>query len=169
MAEFVSLSDCLSGLFLFEGSMHLKTEYGEAYVCQSGEFFWGVTTTHLEERADLMVLPLDANTITSLCELLGPKGPSFQLHWPVLRQQRAFEVLPSLDWQDRAFRPAAGLSTDTVDRRRSTNADFSKRRALYPLPEGIGFMAQEDKGSVVRKRTKDLRKIYETSTKEQMT
>ena len=62
-AALVTLGSCPPGLFLFEGSMHLKTEYGEAYVCKSGEFFWGITTTHHEERANLMVLPIDAATI----------------------------------------------------------------------------------------------------------
>ena len=70
MSEQVTLIMCPPGLFLFEGSICLKTEYGteapegsgqwwpEAYCGDSGEFFWGGTKTH-EERAKLMVIPID--------------------------------------------------------------------------------------------------------------
>jgi hypothetical protein len=53
----VRLKDCQPGVFLFEDAYYLKTEYGEAYACRNGEFFWGVTTSHNEERGNLMVCP----------------------------------------------------------------------------------------------------------------
>lgn len=76
MPELVTLDDCPPGLFLHNGAIHLKTEYTEelppgggqwwplAYVGASGEFFWGGALTH-EERAKLMVRPLDAEAIAS--------------------------------------------------------------------------------------------------------
>ena len=46
----VKLKDCPVGFFIYKGTLCFKTEYGEtidnvvrhdAYVCESGEFFWG--------------------------------------------------------------------------------------------------------------------------------
>jgi hypothetical protein len=74
MDDLVTLIKCRPGLFLFEGEVHLKTEYGtespqgsqqwwpEAYCGSTGEYFWGGAKTH-EERADLMVRPLDAAAV----------------------------------------------------------------------------------------------------------
>lgn len=76
MTELVTLADCPPGLFLYNGTIHLKTEYSEelppgggrwwplAYVGASGEFFWGGATTH-EARAKLIVQPLDADAIAN--------------------------------------------------------------------------------------------------------
>jgi len=88
MTEPVTLADCPPGLFRFgEGrsvSLGFKTEYGmiggeavgpdvvfkvtnwpDAYVLASGEFFWGGVTTH-EERAALMVTPIDPDHVADL-------------------------------------------------------------------------------------------------------
>jgi hypothetical protein len=77
----VSLAECPPGPFLFEGTLGFKTEYGatraigpvnvpgdqirwivtdwpDAYCMESGEYFWGGTTSH-EERARLLVEPVD--------------------------------------------------------------------------------------------------------------
>jgi hypothetical protein len=70
----VTLADCPPGLFEFDGTINLKTEYAtesprgsrkywpEAYCGGSGGYFWGGTSTH-QDRAKLMVRPLDAGLI----------------------------------------------------------------------------------------------------------
>lgn len=70
----VTLADCPPGLFETpDGHWGFKTEYAhkseadglyypDAYVVESGEFFWGGVTTH-RERAKLLVLPLDAGVL----------------------------------------------------------------------------------------------------------
>ena len=52
------LSECEPGFFLFNGNVFLKSEYGsnESF-CESGEYFWGGTTTK-EDMANLIVQPL---------------------------------------------------------------------------------------------------------------
>ena len=67
----VTLGDCPPGLFLFEGQcLGFKSEYrteseshpgvwqSDAYVVESGEYFWGGTSDPTQ-REKLMVLPLD--------------------------------------------------------------------------------------------------------------
>jgi hypothetical protein len=66
----VTLDECPPGLFLWDGHLGLKTEYAEvvdtadgrrvrvdAYVVESGEFFWGGTKS-LKQRAGLIVQPV---------------------------------------------------------------------------------------------------------------
>lgn len=56
----MTLAECPPGFFLFENHVFLKSEYGhcESY-CESGEMFWGGTTS-LAERAKLQVQPLES-------------------------------------------------------------------------------------------------------------
>lgn len=75
-----TLAECPPGLFLFNGTLGFKTEYGailgkdhggtvdfymthwpDAYVAASGEYFWGGASTH-EARAALRVIPLTYTT-----------------------------------------------------------------------------------------------------------
>lgn len=70
----VRLAQCPPGLFeTADGTWGFKTEYAhqsmtdgflypEAYVVESGEFFWGGATTH-PERAGLLVRPLKATDL----------------------------------------------------------------------------------------------------------
>lgn len=81
----VTLHECPPGPFLFEGALGFKTEYcameaigpvnvpgsqvrwrvgkwPDAYCMDSGEVFWGGTTTH-EDRAALLVEPVDVRAI----------------------------------------------------------------------------------------------------------
>jgi hypothetical protein len=57
------LADCPPGLFVFEQSFGFKHEYGETdedlgvFCADSGEYFWGGTSTR-EELRQLMVVPL---------------------------------------------------------------------------------------------------------------
>jgi hypothetical protein len=55
----VALRDCPPGLFLFNGKLGFKTEYGEldAYCAETGEAFWGGKTRN-EDRAQLLVQPV---------------------------------------------------------------------------------------------------------------
>lgn len=56
------LDECPPGLFLFEDTLGVKSEYGEAksldvFCCDSGEYFWGGTSTR-EDLCALMVMPM---------------------------------------------------------------------------------------------------------------
>jgi hypothetical protein len=65
-----TLGECPPGLFLFGQSLALKSEYktessshpgfwqSDAYLVESGEYFWGGTADP-REREKLMVSPLD--------------------------------------------------------------------------------------------------------------
>lgn len=80
-AHCVTLAECPPGLFLFEGSLCFKSEYGamepadttngkfwkvgnraDAYCADSGEYFWGGTSNH-DDRAKLLVYPIDADIV----------------------------------------------------------------------------------------------------------
>lgn len=68
----VTLDDCPTGLFWFDGTLGFKSEYAttkqengqiiglqcDAYVVSSGEYFWG-GTSDWRARTKLMVTPLD--------------------------------------------------------------------------------------------------------------
>jgi len=66
----VTLHDCPPGLFLFEQTLALKSEYkteslsrpgswqSDAYLIESGEYFWGATSDPVA-REQLLVTPLD--------------------------------------------------------------------------------------------------------------
>ena len=61
MTERVPLRDCPTGLFLYKGTLCLRTQYSvdPAYVVSSGEIFTGGAKTHLG-RLRLMVTPITA-------------------------------------------------------------------------------------------------------------
>ena len=59
----MTLGDCPPGLFLFNGHFGFKTEYTdqngpEAYVVESGEYFWGGADGDKCKRANLVVMPV---------------------------------------------------------------------------------------------------------------
>jgi len=68
----VTLADCPPGLFHFGDCLGFKSEYRtrlashlyqtDAYVVESGEYFWGGTSDPAE-REKLLVTPLDAATL----------------------------------------------------------------------------------------------------------
>lgn len=80
MGEPCTLRECPPGAFMFQGRLGFKTEYGaailgtnerglqefvisewpDAYCMDSGEFFWGGTSTHAD-RAMLIVQPVEFN------------------------------------------------------------------------------------------------------------
>lgn len=88
----VSLADCPPGPFLFAGALGFKTAYGafsgkdvgdgkvewsvtsgpDAYCMDSGEFFWGGTTTK-DARAELMVHPVELIFAEPSPESTSPK------------------------------------------------------------------------------------------------
>lgn len=59
-----SLAECPVGLFLFGNTLGVKTEYAtnegriDAYIVQSGEFFWGDLSQTIESQRACMVVPL---------------------------------------------------------------------------------------------------------------
>ena len=64
-----SLKECPAGLFLFDESLGLKSEYKdpvnnemEVFVVESGEVFWGGVKT-FEERDKLEVIPIEIEGI----------------------------------------------------------------------------------------------------------
>lgn len=74
MTEFVTLAECPPGLFLFGNTLGFKSEYMspsthvpggykvDAYVVESGEFFWG-GTSNPREREVLLVQPMELDDI----------------------------------------------------------------------------------------------------------
>lgn len=96
ISEQVTLADCPPGPFLFDGALGFKTEYGametvgpvdvpgdqvrwtvgrypDAYVMASGEYFWGGTSRR-EDRAALLVSPLDADQLDANCKGLDERA-----------------------------------------------------------------------------------------------
>lgn len=70
------LRDCPPGLFMFEGTLCFRSEYSttlenprryqpDAYVVESGEYFWGGAKTS-EERSALIVFPVEPITPADL-------------------------------------------------------------------------------------------------------
>lgn len=66
--ERCSLADCPIGMFVSaRGSLCLKTEYGnnegriDAYIVESGEFFWGDEPQTIASQRQQMVQPLSAS------------------------------------------------------------------------------------------------------------
>jgi len=54
----VRLGDAPVGLFLFNATLAVKTEYGhECYIVETGEAFWG-GTSKVDDLAALVVQPL---------------------------------------------------------------------------------------------------------------
>lgn len=72
----VTLGECPPGLFMFDGTLSFKSEYktesmsqpgfwqSDAYVVESGEYFWGGTSDPREREA-LKVTPIDPNDATT--------------------------------------------------------------------------------------------------------
>ncbi|MGL4638729.1 MAG: hypothetical protein ACRCVX_03210, partial [Shewanella sp.] len=58
------LSDCPVGLFFFGETLCLKTEYGnnegriDAFIVDSGEFFWGFAPQTIQSQRDCLVHPV---------------------------------------------------------------------------------------------------------------
>lgn len=81
-AHCVTLAACPPGLFLWNGTLGFKSEYGamepvgisphhqqwkvgnrvDAYCADSGEYFWGGTSNH-DDRAKLLVYPISAEAV----------------------------------------------------------------------------------------------------------
>lgn len=62
----VTLADCPIGLFqTLDGDLCLKTEYGnnegriDAYIVESGEFFWGVAPQTIKSQRAQLVWPME--------------------------------------------------------------------------------------------------------------
>lgn len=59
-----TLAECPIGLFLYDGAICLKIEYGDnegridAYIVDSGEFFWGGAKDRSDQRK-VMVIPIE--------------------------------------------------------------------------------------------------------------
>lgn len=52
-------AECRPGLFVIDGHLNLKTEYGSDGYCDSGEAFWGGVSGE-EARNKLTIQPVDA-------------------------------------------------------------------------------------------------------------
>ena len=74
--DLVTLGDAPPGLFLYQGTLGFKSEYkteslshpgfwqSDAYVVESGEYFWGGTSDPVE-REKLMVDLVDHEVVTA--------------------------------------------------------------------------------------------------------
>lgn len=64
--KLVPLRDCPIGLFMFDDTLCLKTEYdNESYIVWSGEYFWGGAKSR-KKIGDVLVLPIPDNVVSSL-------------------------------------------------------------------------------------------------------
>lgn len=70
--DLVKFKDCPVGFFIYKGTFCFKTGYAEtvngvlshdAYICESGEFFWG-GAKKVEEKENLLVKPIDIKDVT---------------------------------------------------------------------------------------------------------
>ena len=67
----VKLADCPTGLFVCEGELCLKTEYGndegriDAYIVSSGEFFWGAAPQTIENQRAQLVMPVSDEQVAA--------------------------------------------------------------------------------------------------------
>jgi hypothetical protein len=130
----ITLAECPPGVFEFNGSLGFKTEYGmslpdspdaaklpgdqvrfkvthwpDAYVLESGECFWGGTSTH-EERAKLLVKPVEvvarhqtseANLIERVADFLVDQRDE---PWPNGTEGDRLHY-----WRDKAIKAASAL------------------------------------------------------------
>lgn len=62
-APVAKLAECPPGLFLFQGELGFKDEYGGAYCVHTGEAFWGGTQTP-RERDTLLVRPMQVTALS---------------------------------------------------------------------------------------------------------
>ena len=64
--KLVPLRDCPIGLFMFDDTLCVKTEYdNDSYIVWSGEYFWGGAKSR-KQIGDVLVLPIPDNVV---CEL----------------------------------------------------------------------------------------------------
>lgn len=67
----VTLAECPIGLFMVDGQLCLKTEYGnnegriDAYIVSSGEFFWGDHPQTIANQRMQMVIPVDDDALVA--------------------------------------------------------------------------------------------------------
>ena len=79
MPRFVRFDECPPGLFLWAGHLNLMTEYSQAstrgerlrlaYVCASGEMFWG-GTSFVSDRNALKVQPIPRSALDAVAGVL---------------------------------------------------------------------------------------------------
>ena len=66
----VRLEKCPIGLFIYDGTLCLKTEYGDnngridAYIVSSGEFFWGDAPQTIASQCRQLVTPVPLKVVT---------------------------------------------------------------------------------------------------------
>jgi hypothetical protein len=76
----VSLAECPVGLFWCGDTLALKTEYGnndgriDAYIVDSGEFFWGEAPQTIASQRAQRVVPIDTDIARTLLSKLTPRG-----------------------------------------------------------------------------------------------
>lgn len=71
--KLIPLKDYPSGLFICGDTLCVKTEYGnEAYIVESGEYFWGGAKTK-EGIGDVLILPIPDKVVQKLEKKYGYK------------------------------------------------------------------------------------------------
>lgn len=64
--KLIPLREYPKGLFMKDGTLCVKTEYGnEAYIVWSGEYFWGGAKTKAE-IGDILILPIDDSFVQKI-------------------------------------------------------------------------------------------------------
>ena len=121
----VTLAECPPGLFLYNGTLGFKSEYGamepddamngkhwkvgnraDAYCADSGEYFWGGTSNH-DDRAKLLVYPIAAETVA----MVASHGPSALRAQPQARE----DAQPVDHWSDCAVHNAPAYPVGSCD------------------------------------------------------
>lgn len=118
-AHCVTLAECPPGLFLWNGTLGFKSEYGamepvgisphhqlwkvgnraDAYCADSGEYFWGGTSNH-DDRAKLLVYPVSADAVA----MVASHGPSALRAQPQAREDAqpfmwAYQTVTDGEWK----------------------------------------------------------------------
>ena len=141
LAEPVSLDECPVGLFLFNGTLAVKTEYCttsryiairqvDAYIVESGEYFWGGVSTPTE-RAALMVTPCEVGRVGGLTTMSEP-----------VRRLEGCEALVQEAWQ-RVRDASAWMEETAADPKASQDDKFGTRMAYETATRQFGRLWRE--------------------------
>ena len=77
----IRLEKCPIGLFMFDGVLCLKTEYGDnngridAYIVSSGEFFWGYAPQSIASQRRQLVTPVRLDVVMRAITPPTPEPP----------------------------------------------------------------------------------------------
>jgi hypothetical protein len=171
--EKVTLADCPIGLFVNSfGCICLKTEYGnnagriDAYIVDSGEFFWGEHPQTIENQRKQLVTPLTCESLqpnpTPPADVAEDDAEILAEGWRVL--QRLKDADNEMKWEpDYGAQAIVALAQDNAQAWAFDNFEFLLRAASenVSLREQV-VSANEQRDAAVREveRLKTALKFY---------